>query len=394
MADSALAPPRSGEPRVALVHDWLTVNRGAEKVLLELCRLFPSAEIHTLLWNPGNVHPEIDRRVVQTSFLQRFPAAPRLYRNYLPLFPKAIESLKISDVDIVISSSHAVAKSVIVPEGARHVSYVHTPMRYLWRDTASYFQFGRGGHLKSAALKAVSPYLRRFDVRTADRVEHFIANSENVRERIREVYDREAAVIHPPVDTDFYHPDPAAGGDYYLIASALEPHKRIDLAVRAFAGMDAPLVVVGAGTQQAELRSIAGHNVSFVGRVSDEELRRLYRGCRAALLPGVEDFGIVPVEVQACGRPVIYFKKGGACETVIPGETGVYFEVQKAGALRAAIAESEQIAWDPERIRRNSLRFSRAYFRDRMKQFFASHLGLAWGSSSSPGDRRKELRFA
>ena len=212
MADAALAPHRKGEPRVALVHDWLTVSRGAEKVLLELCRLFPSAEIHTLLWNPGKVHPEIDRRVVQTSFLQRFPDATRLYRNYLPLFPKAIESLEIPKVDLVISSSHAVAKSVIVPKGTCHVSYVHTPMRFLWGDTASYFQFGRGRRLKSAALKLVSPYLRRFDVRTANRVNHFIANSENVRERIRRVYDREATVVHPPVDTDFYHPEPSSGG--------------------------------------------------------------------------------------------------------------------------------------------------------------------------------------
>jgi len=395
MADAALAPHRKGEPRVALVHDWLTVSRGAEKVLLELCRLFPSAEIHTLLWNPGKVHPEIDRRVVQTSFLQRFPDATRLYRNYLPLFPKAIESLEIPKVDLVISSSHAVAKSVIVPKGTCHVSYVHTPMRFLWGDTASYFQFGRGRRLKSAALKLVSPYLRRFDVRTANRVNHFIANSENVRERIRRVYDREATVVHPPVDTDFYHPEPSSGGgDYYLIASALEPHKRIDLAVRAFAGMNASLVVVGAGTQQAELRSIAGDNVSFVGRVSDEELRRLYRGCRAALLPGVEDFGIVPVEAQACGRPVVCFNRGGARETVVPGETGVYFENQEPAALQAAIAESEQIAWDPEHIRRHSLQFSRVQFRDRMEQFFASRLGLTRSPSMSPGDRREELRFA
>ena len=246
----AAGPIRSDntEPRVALVHDWLTVNRGAEKVLLEMCRLFPSAEIHTLLWNRGSVDPVIEQRVVQTSFLQNLPGAAKHYRNYLPLFPLAIESLKIRDADLVISSSHAVAKSVIVPEGARHVSYVHTPMRYLWGDTVSYFQFGRSRRWKKAALQLVSPYLRRFDQRTANRVEFFVANSENVRDRIRRVYGADSTVIYPPVDTDYFLPDLTPGpasnsGSYYLVVSALEPHKRIDIAVRAFADSKESLVI-------------------------------------------------------------------------------------------------------------------------------------------------------
>jgi len=384
---------------VALVHDWLTVDRGAEKVLLEICRLFPAAEIHTLLWNRGSVDPVIEQRVVQTSFLQKLPGAAKHYRKYLPLFPKAIESLKIRDADIVISSSHAVAKSVIVPEGARHVSYVHTPMRYLWGDTASYFRFGRSRHFKKAALRLVSPYLRRFDQRTANRVEFFVANSENVRDRIRRAYGVESAVIYPPVDTGYYVPDtipgPTSGsGGYYLVVSGLEPHKRIDIAVRAFSRAKASLVIAGGGTQERELRSIATKNVSFVGRVSNEELRRLYRGCRAVILPGIEDFGIVPVEAQACGKPVICYSEGGARESVIAGETGIHFWPQSPRALQEAIADAERVRWDPEHIRRQSLRFSRECFRDRMKQFLGSRLGLTWESSAARGDHRQELRFA
>jgi glycosyltransferase involved in cell wall biosynthesis len=383
------------EPRVALVHDWLTVDRGAEKVLLELCRLFPSARIHTLLWNRGSVDPEIERRVVQTSFLQKLPGAAEHYRSYLPLFPRAIESLKIRDADLVISSSHAVAKSVIIPEGARHVSYIHTPMRYLWGDTESYFQFGRSRRMKKLALRFVSPYLRRFDQRTAKRVEFFIANSENVRERIRRVYDADSTVIYPPVDTDYYRPDQASnGGDYYLVVSALEPHKRIDLAVRAFAGSPRSLVIAGAGTQEAELRSIATDNVTFAGRVSNAELRKLYRGCRAVILPGIEDFGIVPVEAQACGKPVVCCAEGGARESVIEGETGVYFWPQWPAGLQSAVAESEQITWDPAHIRRQSLRFSRQCFRDRMKRFFESRLGLVWEAPTPPAEHSQEFHFA
>src|SRR5262249_31532353 len=223
--------------RIALVHDWLTVMRGAEKVLLELLHLIPSADVFTLLWKRGSVAPEIEGRVRKTSFLDHLPWATEAYRYYLPLFPAAIRSLDLAGYHLILSSSYAVAKGVRVPSGAVHASYIHTPMRYLWDISTDYFQFGRGKLWKRAALGAVAPWLRRFDRQSAAGVNFFVANSENVRDRIRRYYQAEARVIFPPVDTDFFTPDAGEDrGDYYLIVSRLEPYKRIDLAVDAFSG--------------------------------------------------------------------------------------------------------------------------------------------------------------
>jgi glycosyltransferase involved in cell wall biosynthesis len=368
------------EFRVALVHDWLTGMRGGERVLLELCRLFPTATIHTLLWNRRSVHPEIEARVRQTSFLEKLPGVATGYRRYLPLFPAAARSLSVQGADLVISSSHAVAKGVRVAPGVPHVSYVHTPMRYLWDETGSYFQFGSGGAWKQAGLSLVKPYLRRFDVETAREVDHFIANSENVRGRIRRFWGADAATIPPPVDTDFFFPAACAeAGDYYLIVSSLEPYKRVDLAVEAFRRLRRPLLIAGSGTQQRELRASAPQNVHFVGRVSDEQLRDLYRGCRALIFPGVEDFGIVPVEAQACGKAVICYGSGGVTESVVDGETGIYFRPQEPEALVEAVERAERRTWDTVEIRRRSLAFSRSEFRDRMEAFLRARLGLSLG---------------
>jgi glycosyltransferase involved in cell wall biosynthesis len=371
--------------RVALVHDWLTGMRGGERVLLELCRLFPTATVHTLLWNRGSVHPEIESRVRQTSFLQKLPGVAGGYRQYLPLFPAAARSLAVNGADLVLSSSHAVAKGVRVGRGVPHVSYVHTPMRYLWDDSGSYFQFGNGSAWKQAGLSLVKPYLRRFDVETARDVDHFIANSETVRGRIRRFWGAEAATIPPPVDTDFFSPAarPEAG-DYYLIVSSLEPYKRVDLAVEAFRLLRRPLVIAGSGTQYHELRATSPENVHFAGRVSDEQLRGLYRGCRALIFPGVEDFGMVPVEAQACGKPVICYGSGGVTESVVDGETGIHFRPQEPEALAKAVEQAERRAWDAAEIRRRSLAFSRSQFRDRMESFFRARLGLSLGPPRRP----------
>jgi glycosyltransferase involved in cell wall biosynthesis len=373
------------ELRVALVHDWLTGMRGGERVLLELCRLFPTATVHTLLWNRGSVHPEIEARVRQTSFLQNLPGVAGGYRSYLPLFPAAARSLSVNGADLILSSSHAVAKGVRVAPGVPHVSYVHTPMRYLWDETGSYFQFGTGSAWKRAGLSLLKPYLRRFDVETAREVDHFIANSENVRGRISRFWGAEAVTIPPPVDTDFFTPAarPSDGG-YYLIVSSLEPYKRIDLAVEAFRGLPWPLVIAGSGTQQRELRANAPQNVQFVGRVSDRQLRELYRGCRALVFPGVEDFGIVPVEAQACGKAVICYGQGGVTESVVDGVTGIHFRPQQPQALLEAVQRSERRVWDAAEIRRRSLTFSRARFRDRMEAFFRIRMGLSLGPPRRP----------
>jgi glycosyltransferase involved in cell wall biosynthesis len=373
------------ELRVALVHDWLTGMRGGERVLLELCRLFTAATVHTLLWNRGSVHPEIEARVRQTSFLQKLPGAAGGYRSYLPLFPAAARSLSVNGTDLVISSSHAVAKGVPVAAGVPHVSYVHTPMRYLWDDNGSYFQFGNGGAWKRVGLSLLKPYLRRFDVETARGVDYFIANSENVRGRIQRLWGADAATIPPPVDTDYFSPAPRAQtGGYYLIVSSLEPYKRIDIAVEAFRRLRRPLVIAGSGTQQRELRAKAPDNVRFVGRVSDEDLRGLYRGCRALIFPGLEDFGMAPVEAQACGRPVVCYGGGGVTESVVDGETGIHFRPQQPEALADAVERAEKRTWDAAEIRRRSLAFSRSRFRDRMERFLRIRIGLSLGPPRRP----------
>ena len=367
--------------KIALVHDWLTGMRGGEKVLLELLRLFPDAPAFTLLWNRGSVHPEIEARVRGVSFLQSLPGAARLYRYYLPLFPAAARSLDLAGFDVVLSSSHAVAHGARLPPEALHVCYLHTPMRYLWDSAGDYFHFGRARRSKRAALALLAPYLRRFDLRAASRVNFFLANSENVSDRIRRCYGADAVVIHPPVDTDFFTPAVTASGDYYLLVSSLEPYKRVDLAIDAFATFargSRRLLVAGGGTLERQLRARARPPVELLGAVSDERLRELYRGCRALIFPGREDFGMVPVEAQACGRPVICFGEGGALETVADGRTGIHFRPQTPAALAAAVAHSETIEWDHAAIRAHSLQFSRAQFRDKMKAFWTAHVSHDW----------------
>ncbi|MBI3665502.1 MAG: glycosyltransferase [Acidobacteria bacterium] len=357
--------------------------RGGEKVLAELLRLFPGADVFTLVWKPGSVAPQIETRVKQVSFLQKLPRASAVYRYYLPLFPTAVRSLDLHGYDLILSSSHAVAKGIRVPPSAVHVSYIHTPMRYLWDSSEDYFQFGSGRWWKRVALAAVAPYLRRFDRRSAAGVHFFLANSENVRERIRRIYGAEARVIYPPGDTAFFTPAAIgsggnAGGGYYLGVSSLEPYKRIDLAVDAFSGGRRKLLVVGRGTLDRKLRKRARPPVEFLGEVSDQALRDLYRYCRALIFPGREDFGLVPVEAQACGRPVVCFGEGGATETVIEGRTGVHFRPQTAEALMAAVERLEAGEWDSAAIRAHSLQFSRQLFHDRMKAFLRAELPGPW----------------
>jgi len=347
--------------------------RGGERVLLELVRMFPSADLFTLFWNRGSVSAEIEARVCATSFLDRMPRIVSTYRYYLPLFPAAIRSLDLAGYDLILSSSHAVAKGARVGPGQMHISYVHTPMRYLWESGRDYFQFGSGRWWKRPALVGIRPYLRRFDRRTAGSVDYFIANSDNVKQRIQRVYGAQAKVIYPPADTNFFTPCRGAcgAGDYYLVVSSLEPYKRIDLAVDAFARSGRRLVVAGRGTLQRELRERArsARNVEFLGAVDNERLRDLYQHCRALIFPGLDDFGLTPVEAQACGRPVVCFARGGALETVTDGVTGVHFHEQTCQALVSAIERLERAEWDSARIRRNSLQFSTERFHEEMKRF-------------------------
>ena len=309
-------------PRVVLVHDWLTGMRGGEKVLESLCRLYPDADLLTLVHVRGSVSPSIEHRRVRTSLIQRLPSPARWYRHYLPLFPFAIEQFDLDDVDLVISTSHCAAKAVVPTGRAVHVCYSHSPMRYAWDQFPAYFGPERLGRAGSAAARHVVAWLARWDRDTAPRVNRFVANSAHVAGRIRRYYNRRASVLHPPVDTGFFTPGSSAPGDYFLVVSALVPYKRIDTAIRAAEKLGVPLKIVGTGPDEARLRALQGRKVEFLGNINDHTLRDLYRGARGLELPGEEDFGIAPVESLACGRPVIALGRGGACETIEHGQSG------------------------------------------------------------------------
>ena len=305
--------------------------RGGEKVLLALARLFPDAPIFTLLHVKGSVAPELEAREIRTTFVQWLPEVDRRYRSYLPLFPAAAASIDLAGFDLVISSSHCVAKGVQVEPGALHLCYCHTPMRYVWDRYHDYFGPGRLHGLARLAVPVIAEGLRAWDVATAPRVNRFAANSRYVAARIARYYGREAEVIPPPVDSDFFTPGPDAPGDYDLVVSALAPYKRVDLIMDAYRGTGRRLKVVGSGPEEDRLRGLASRETEFLGPVDDERLRELYRGCRAVLMAGVEDFGIVPLEAMACGRPAVVFAEGGGPESVIPGRTGLVFGPVVAG---------------------------------------------------------------
>jgi glycosyltransferase involved in cell wall biosynthesis len=376
--------------RVALVHDWLTGYRGGERVLAALCGLYPQAEIFTLVHVPGSSGPAIESRPIHTSFLQRLPFASTKYRSYLPLFPRAIERLDLSGFDLVISTSHAVAKGARSAAGALHVSYVHTPMRYAWDQFDAYFGSGRAGPLSRTAARLAMPALRRWDVASAWRAHGLIANSHFVAGRCERFWGRAAdAVVYPPVETDRFLPAPEVAGaagpgaGYALVVSALVPYKRVDLAVRAFSRLGRKLVVAGSGPGLSGLRALAGPTVEVRGAVSDSELQALYAGAAFFVLPGVEDFGIAPVEAQAAGCPVLALGQGGALETVVSPErargegvapTGCFFETPEVESLIAGVGRMDALlpALDRAAIRRHAERFSAPRFAPELSRAIAA----------------------
>jgi glycosyltransferase involved in cell wall biosynthesis len=358
---AASAPAWAGL-RVVLVHDWLTGMRGGEKVLESICRLFPSAELLTLVHERQSVSALIESRRIRTSLIQRLPWPSRLYRHYLPLFPVAIEQFDLDDVDLVISTSHCAAKSVVPTGRALHVCYCHSPMRYAWDQFESYFGPERLGRLPSAAARQTLAWLARWDRDTANRVDRYLANSRHVAGRIARYYNRRARVLHPPVDTLFFTPDDAPPASYFLVVSALVPYKRIDVAIEAAMRLGVPLKIVGTGPDEARLRARSGPGVQFLGPVEGPALRELYRRARALVLPGEEDFGIAPVEAMACGRPVIALGRGGATETVVPGVTGVLVDRAAADDMASAMRQLETTAFDPGAIRAFAETFATARF--------------------------------
>jgi glycosyltransferase involved in cell wall biosynthesis len=351
---------------VALVHDWLTGMRGGEKVLEAIAELFPDATIHTLLHVKGSVSPALERHRERRSFVQWLPSAPRRYRTYLPLFPAAIEQFDFDPYDLVISTSHCAAKSVVVPGRARHICYCHSPMRYAWDQFESYFGEAQVGRVRSRLLRPVLARLARWDRDTAGRVDRYVANSHYVAGRIRRYYNRGSTVVYPPVDTAYYRPDPARRPEsFFLAVSALVPYKRLDVAIRACAEARRPLKIVGKGPEELRLRrtaEAAGADVEFTGWLADDQIRELYQRCEAVLMPGVEDFGMVPVEAQACGRPVVALAHGGAVESVIHGVTGVLVRDSSVAAFAAGLGDVSSIAFDSAAIRKHAESFGKARF--------------------------------
>ncbi len=363
--------------KVALVHDWLTGMRGGEKCLEVFCEMFPQAHLYTLLHVKGSVSPVIEQMEIRTSALQKLPFAAKNYRYYLPLFPWIVDLWKTNNevYDLVLSSSHCVSKGVQFPHATRKVCYCFTPMRYLWCQTENYYT----GNWKQTALKLIRRPLQNWDLKSNQHVDEFIGISDHVSNRIRCFYKRNAITIYPPVDTDFYQScnEPRSTNtaitngkkDFYLMVGALEPYKRVDLAVETFRHGNRPLKIVGKGTMIDSLKKTASPNIEFLGWKSDEEIRDLYRQARALIFPGEEDFGIVPLEAQACGCPVIAYGVGGALETIQENETGLFFREPCVESLMEALRIFETKTWDEQKLRIQAKRFSRTRFRQEMEHY-------------------------
>jgi glycosyltransferase involved in cell wall biosynthesis len=362
--------------RVALVHDWLTGMRGGEKILEVLCELFPEATLFSLLHNKGTMSQTIEQMKIVTSFIQNLPMKERKYRNYLPLMPRAVESFDLSNFDVILSISSAVAKGAIPGKNAVHICCCLSPMRYLWDQYDEYFGKGRAGIATRLSMAALAPYLRKWDVRTCNRVHHFVAISKNVEERIMRLYGRSSDIIYPPVSTEMFTVSERDDG-YYLVVSALVPYKRVDLAIQAFNRLGEKLLIAGTGPEKEKLEKMAKSNIEFLGWQSNESLAKLYASCRALIFPGIEDFGIVPLEAMASGKPVIAFGAGGALETVVAdgnSATGVFFYEQNTDALIDAIKILAAKKFDPYAIRRHAEKFDRKSFKQQIREYITSRL--------------------
>ncbi len=359
--------------RIVLGHDWLTGMRGGERVLAMFCEAFPDAPLATLLSNPSSVSAVIREREIITSFMQRIPGVARHYRRMLPIMGVAATSLKIPRGDLLLTTSSCVAHAFRPPEGMKMICYCFTPMRYAWLFPKEYL-----GPVKAALAAPYFAHLRRWDRRHARHVDRFVAISRHVQERIRRFYGRESDVVYPPVDAGRCTPAPDGGsgnGGYDLIVSALVPYKRVDLAVEAYSRLGYPLKVVGTGSGAAKIAHSAARNVEFLGWRSDDDVLALYRNCRFLVFPGEEDYGIVPLEAMACGKPVIAFGCGGATETVEDGVSGLFFHEQTPEALLEAVGRAEGASWDCEAIRARALKFGPDQFLEGMARCVRDTLG-------------------
>jgi glycosyltransferase involved in cell wall biosynthesis len=351
---------------VAIIHYWLVGMRGGEKVIEAFCEMYPQADIFTHVYVPEAVSSRIRQHRVIPTFINSLPRAPSMYKTYLPLMPLALEQLDLRGYDLVISSESGPSKGIIPPADAVHVCYCHTPMRYIWNMYHDYR--GSAGLMARLMMPPLAHYLRMWDVSSAARVDSFVANSATVAKRIRRFYSADATVIHPPVDTASFSVAHASElGDYYLMAGELVSYKRPDLAVRAFNEMKLKLVVIGGGEMLEEVRRLAGPTVTVMGAQPFDVLKQHYARCRALIFPGEEDFGMVPVEAMASGRPVVAFGRGGATETVLDSVTGTFFAEQTVEAISSAVRRLSDIAIDPEKIAAHADQFGREQFFRKMR---------------------------
>lgn len=356
--------------KVALVHDFLNQYGGAEKVLESLHELYPDAPIHTSIFIPDSLPKKFSGMRINTSFMQKLPFLRHHFKKYLLLYPMAMENFRFPESDVVISGSSAFAKGVHVPAETCHISYCYTPMRFVWRSE---------DYLRNEPIplpfRPFLPWalsaLRKWDLRTVSRVHHYVAISRVIQERLRQTYNVPSEVIHPPVQTSRF--EPADKTDtYYLIVSRLSPYKRLDIAMEAFCRLQRPLLIIGAGPDEHRLKRLAGKNVTFLGTVPQDTLAEYYRRCKALVFPGMEDFGIAPVEAMASGRPVVAFRGGGATETVREGETGLFFDRPDADSLMEAVQKLDRLSMDPAAIRAHAETFDETVFKRKMALFVES----------------------
>lgn len=372
--------------KVAITTEWMDTFGGAERVLIHLHRMFPEAPIFTTVHNPSALPRSMQGWDVRTSFIQKIPLLRRRHLTFFPLMPLAFEQFDFSEYDLVITTNSACAKGVITGAGTLNISYCYTPCRYLWD---LYHQYSRSPAARLCTAP-VAHWMRVWDRLAADRVDHFVAISHLVAERIRRHYRRGSEVIYPPVDTERFEIREQAAHDYYLIVSRLVPYKRIDLAVEAANRLGRRLIVVGDGPERRRLRDMAGPTVEFRGWLDDREVAELYAGCRAFLFPGLEDFGIAPVEAQAAGRPVVAFGQGGAMETVVHEHTGILFDEQTVDDLADAMRTLEARSFDPLTCRRNAERFDAEVFRRRMRETIRRQVRHAGAGADRTEDRLRE----
>jgi glycosyltransferase involved in cell wall biosynthesis len=353
--------------RIAFIHDWLNGMRGGEYCLEALCEIYPGAHIYSLFHEPGKMSPIIEQMPIHTSFIQKLPF---VFNHYLPLFPVAVEQFDLREYDLVLSESHCVAKGVITRPQTCHIGYTFTPMRYAWDLYHDYFGGDRSKGLSRFLIPYFINYLRIWDTAASNRVDYFVAISEHIRKRIEKHYRRPADMIYPPVNTEFYTPDlQTLREDFFLVAGAFAPYKRVDIAIEAFNRLQRPLKIVGKGQDAKLLQKLAGPTIELVEAPTNEILRDYYRRCQALLYPGEEDFGIMPIEAQACGTPVIAYAKGGALETTVDGQTAVWFREQTVDALMNAVQQFDALTFDSSAINTYAGQFAKSRFQREMQRY-------------------------